>query len=290
MTIPLPFGVHYTNSTTGLSLTGLADVTFDIHRVALADITHSEVVTSGVATEIGDGIYAYVLTVADDALKSYFYTAVAKTASANASPKDLPAGWFLYPQGNAVELARLDTPVSNVETDTQDIQARLPAALVSGRMDSYIGAMAASTDVLLNAVPGSYAAGTAGAALGRIGSGQIVTTSIVASNGDTTTYRGDDYNDTDGRRIDWTDASVSWPTLTGATITIQIGGDVSFSGTVITATGANKKVGIELTAAQTLTIPEGRIPFVVVATLTSGRVVTLVDAYWTSVRRLIVGF
>jgi hypothetical protein len=35
--------------------------------------------------------------------------------------------------------------VSAVETDTQDIQARLPAALVSGRIDASVGAMAANT-------------------------------------------------------------------------------------------------------------------------------------------------
>jgi hypothetical protein len=35
--------------------------------------------------------------------------------------------------------------VSAVETDTQDIQSRLPAALVSGRIDASIGAMAANT-------------------------------------------------------------------------------------------------------------------------------------------------
>lgn len=34
--------------------------------------------------------------------------------------------------------------VSAVETDTQDIQARLPAALVSGRIDASVGAMAAN--------------------------------------------------------------------------------------------------------------------------------------------------
>lgn len=39
----------------------------------------------------------------------------------------------------------LDAQVANVETDTQDIQTRLPAALVSGRMDSYVGAMGADT-------------------------------------------------------------------------------------------------------------------------------------------------
>lgn len=39
--------------------------------------------------------------------------------------------------------------VSAVETDTQDIQSRLPAALVSGRIDASVGAMA--TDVLTSA-------------------------------------------------------------------------------------------------------------------------------------------
>lgn len=34
---------------------------------------------------------------------------------------------------------------TDVETDTQDIQSRIPAALVSGRMDSSVGAMAANT-------------------------------------------------------------------------------------------------------------------------------------------------
>jgi len=34
---------------------------------------------------------------------------------------------------------------SDVETDTQDIQSRLPASLVSGRMDASVGAMAANT-------------------------------------------------------------------------------------------------------------------------------------------------
>lgn len=38
----------------------------------------------------------------------------------------------------------LDAQVANVETDTQDIQSRLPAALVSGRIDASVGAMAAN--------------------------------------------------------------------------------------------------------------------------------------------------
>jgi hypothetical protein len=40
--------------------------------------------------------------------------------------------------------ANLDTQLSGIQSDTNDIQTRLPAALVSGRMDSSVGAMAAN--------------------------------------------------------------------------------------------------------------------------------------------------
>lgn len=91
--------------------------------------------------------------------------------------------------------------LATVQADTDDMQTRLPAALVGGRMDSSIGALAAAGitamadaiwnavatsyntaasmgqklnaagtagDPLTAAVPGAYGAGTAGAALGRV--------------------------------------------------------------------------------------------------------------------------
>ncbi len=42
------------------------------------------------------------------------------------------------------EVGALTTAVAAVQSDTNDIQARLPAALVSGRMDASVGAMAAN--------------------------------------------------------------------------------------------------------------------------------------------------
>lgn len=50
------------------------------------------------------------------------------------------------PAGASVsaDVAAVKTQTAAIETDTQDIQARLPAALVSGRMDSSVGAMAAN--------------------------------------------------------------------------------------------------------------------------------------------------
>lgn len=43
------------------------------------------------------------------------------------------------------QLSTIDTVVDRIELDTQDIQSRLPAALVSGRIDASVGAMAANT-------------------------------------------------------------------------------------------------------------------------------------------------
>lgn len=40
--------------------------------------------------------------------------------------------------------ANLDTQLSGIQSDTNDIQTRIPAALVSGRMDASVGAMAAN--------------------------------------------------------------------------------------------------------------------------------------------------
>jgi hypothetical protein len=75
---------------------------------------------------------------------------------------------------------------TDVETDTADIQARLPAALVSGRMDASVGAMAANTltasalatdavseiagGVWDEAIAGHLSAGSTGAALNAAGS------------------------------------------------------------------------------------------------------------------------
>lgn len=44
-----------------------------------------------------------------------------------------------------LDAANLPTDVANVQSDTDDIQTRLPAALVAGRMDSDVGAMQAGT-------------------------------------------------------------------------------------------------------------------------------------------------
>lgn len=209
----------------------------------------------------------------------------------------------------AINLATVDTVVDAIKLKTDTIPADpaetsdIPSAasvsdavwdellsghVIAGSSGAYLAASGAGADPLLNTVPGSYASGTAGAALGRIGSGQITTVSPVSQSGDVETVMGDDYSNTDGRALDWTDSEASWPTLTSATIAVAVLGAGSFAGSVVTATGTGKKVRLELTDVQTLTIPAGWHQFQVIATLSGGNVVTLVEGNWLSKERLIV--
>ncbi|MFB3816139.1 MAG: hypothetical protein ACE147_00630 [Candidatus Methylomirabilales bacterium] len=167
---------------------------------------------------------------------------------------------------------------------TQNASAVLDVSAADHKVPGTVGAKinqaGSAADPLENLVPGSYTAGTAGAALGRIGSGQIVTSSPVASSGAVTIVRGNDYAAADGRALTWTDAGGTWPNLTGATVRLRVAG-LSVTGTVVQATGPGI-VRVELTAEQTAAqTPRVRAPYDLEATLSSGRVVTLVRGHWT---------
>src|ERR1019366_4834036 len=78
------------------------------------------------------------------------------------------------------------------------------------------------TDPLTNPVPGSYAPGTAGAMLGRIGSSQVTTSLPVATNGVLTLIRGDDYFNANSRALPFNGPFIV-ADLTSATILFVTG-------------------------------------------------------------------
>lgn len=142
-------------------------------------------------------------------------------------------------------------------------------------------AAAIADAVLDEALSGHATAGTAGAALGRIGTGVISTVSPVSQGGDITLTRGDSYYNADGRALSWTGESADvWPDLTGATITLNIGdGTLAATGSVVTPTGT-QVVRCELTSAQTTTLTTGTanrvtLDYDLKATLSNTHVVTL---------------
>ncbi len=149
------------------------------------------------------------------------------------------------------------------------------------------------SDPLLAEVPGSYAAGSAGAALGLVpgikaktdllGVAGVTVVSPTASGGQLLTIvRGDDYLAADGRAPAW--SSDDWPDLTAAAVQLtardKTSGDVALSaaGEVTVAGAGDQTVRVELPTAATSVLRVGaqRYVFDVEATLAGGSVVTLV--------------
>jgi hypothetical protein len=111
--------------------------------------------------------------------------------------------------------------------------------------------------------------------------GAIVLLSPIISGGDAKIKRGDDYHADDSRQLDWsTSDAATWPDLTGATVNFYSNA-LDHAMTVVTATGANKKIRLQLTAAETLAASANSCPFEIRATLTSGRTITLAQGHIT---------
>lgn len=112
---------------TGLSPTGKARRISDGTEFSLT-------ITELDATDF-PGIYTATLSGANTGTESE-YLAFAKTADSSVDFQHVPSLWVIGKAG----IENLDSSVSGVQSDTNDIQTRLPAALVSGRMDASIGA------------------------------------------------------------------------------------------------------------------------------------------------------
>ena len=202
--------------------------------------------------------------------------------------------WGSNTLGNLSDTGTRTIDQNNDAYTEQDTWTAAKAAFVDAAISSRstLTAQQAEDEILGAVVPGAYVAGTAGFALGRIGTAEFEVVSPVALDGTLTLVQGDDYDADEGRQLDFTETAASaWPVLTGATVklTIRSLADaliLTSTGTVVTPTGSSKKVRFELTAAQTLLLavtnnpgsatPTSRAKYDVEATLaTTSRIVTL---------------
>ncbi len=111
--------------------------------------------------------------------------------------------------------------------------------------------------------------------------------SPVLSGGNMQIVRGDDYSNADGRALTFniSDPTGSGlPSLAGATVRLKTGlpnrpnlAVLNVTGTVVTATGTTRTVRFELTSAQTAPLVPIAYNFDVEATLSTGRVITLLQ-------------
>jgi hypothetical protein len=99
----------------------------------------SQASATGTTTELANGQYRFNLSQADTNADygSYLFTAT------NAVPVEKTV---VFTAANPTDADAFGlSKFAAIETDTQDIQSRLPSALVSGRIDASVGAMAANT-------------------------------------------------------------------------------------------------------------------------------------------------
>jgi hypothetical protein len=110
-------------------------------------------------TELEDGYYAFDLSQAE-----------ANGDSIVICPASTTADIQVIGVPGAVWTTTVPGTVAAIETDTQDLQARLPAALVGGRMDASVGAMAAgvvtASAVATGAIDADALAADAGTEIG----------------------------------------------------------------------------------------------------------------------------
>lgn len=214
-------------------------VTVDVYGPA-----GSLIVTADAATEIGGGVYSYVLP---QELTSVVgeYVAVFKTTSSLVDQQHLPALWVLGRAG----IEHLDMDVS----DADDLDKQ---------------------------VPGAFASGTAGAALGRLLDAQIQVSGPAQQSGsDLLVFIGDDYSAADGRA--WEFESATFPDLTGAAITARfrsVMDTLSAENTLPVFAGFSSSASravVEATALETGELVPGEYAYALEAELASGRTVTL---------------
>lgn len=116
------------------------------------------------------------------------------------------------------------------------------------------------------------------------GGGQVTVESPVATDCVLTIYPCDDYNNTDGRALGWTNAAGTWGSgdITDAAVAFRAthkisGAVIDKAGSVVVPTG-EQQVQVELTAVETAAFLLDRYDYQVRLTLVSGRKTTIVDS------------
>ena len=176
---------------------------------------------------------------------------------------------------------------SNEDAFKADVSALATQSSVD-TIDVNVDAIKVKTDQLTFTNPNSVdatatadvdEAAIADAVIAGIGGTDVTISSVIAEDGTTITIvRGDDYSASDSRAITWTGTTDDqWPSLSGATLKFTAKNNMdslTVTPTVTQPTGT-QAFRMELTSTNT-EIMSGRYKYDVQATLSSGRVITLV--------------
>jgi hypothetical protein len=283
MSVTIRLWAFYELSADSTGATGLT-VTVDVDKVAKANGAVTRVTTGGSAAEMANGVYSYaVANVAD--LDTYDYVGVFKTAATTVKSKHVPSLQQDLIAGLTTLLTLVDVAVStrlaaasySAAPEASAVADAVWDELISGHAiatstGALLSSAGAAADPLLNAVPGTYASGSAGAALGRIGSASVTIVSPVADTGEISLVYGDDYLLADARALTFT--GTNWPTITAGTIALIVSTPSAVVSVAGVVTGA-AACYVPLTSTQVNSFGVGVWTYDLQVTLSNTHVVTL---------------
>ena len=150
--VPLGYFVDSTDGNTEETALTIANTDIKVWKTGATTLASKN---SGGATHISNGIYYAVLDATDTDTLGPMVIFVHMTGALTVRLECLVVTAAAYDVLTAVTgdaYARLGAPagasisadVAGVQSDTNDIQTRIPAALVAGRIDASVGAMAAN--------------------------------------------------------------------------------------------------------------------------------------------------
>src|SRR3990167_8950108 len=162
--IPFPFDAFDGGTGASITLTGLAVTDIEIYKGTSMTQRSSDagvvlMDTDGIDLDTVTGIHGFSIDTSDNtdawfyAVGSFFWVVVA-SVTIDAQTVNFVAGTFRLvaaegvagvPDVNVTHVGDTAQTAGDIMADTNDIQTRLPAALVAGRIDASVGAMAACT-------------------------------------------------------------------------------------------------------------------------------------------------
>lgn len=242
----LPFQFAYIASKAGK--TGLVVTVKRAYRngVAIAALTGAAI------TELGDGLYEYVMPGANVTAAGR-YTVIATTADGTVDQQDLYAVDVVTPwvadvdaaissravagDAMALEAAERTTLAEAIDTEPSSVHGDGSWEVSeSGDYTAMLTAIKAKTD--------------------RIGTGTATLVAPVTRSGQVLVIQGDAYYNIDsGRALDWSDDT--WNVAETSTVVVVLHGVITFVAERLSAT----QIRLELSSAQTLALPVGNAVF-----------------------------
>lgn len=246
-TLYIPFHTFDSNGAS-ITITGLAVTDIEIYKNGSttqrsSDAGYTLLDTDGIDFDALTGIHGFSIDLSDNtdagfyAVGSFYWVVVASVTVDTRTVNFVAATFRIVaaegvagvPDVNVTHVSDTAQTAGDIMADTNDIQARLPAALVGGRMDASVGAMA--TDVLTSTALAASAVTEIQSGLSTLDAAGVRTAvGLASANLDTQLSTIDDFLDTEVAAIKAKTDGLTFTVAGSVDANIQRVNDVNLTG------------------------------------------------------------